>query len=197
MPVSRPVSVRVSLFASVLLLSHHSHAAHESSASASRHPASTGASSASSPLAAPHLEATPYLAEGARTKLLSAIESLTKLKNEVLAAELEFAGELAHVVPERRSSAINLVHYIAVRRHDLRPLQDDLHELGLSSLGSAESHVLSSLDAVIKMGNAALNSSSMQSWSPPNAVSFSEGRSLLKRNSIDALGLSPPRHATR
>ena len=51
------------------------------------------------------------------------------------AAEEEFAAEVEATAPELRESAYNLVHYLAVRRHDMRPLQDDLSPPQLSSLG--------------------------------------------------------------
>jgi pyruvate kinase len=47
------------------------------------------------------------------------------------------------------SSAENLAAYVALRRHDLRPVQDRLATLGLSSLGRCEGHVMAALDAVI------------------------------------------------
>ncbi len=43
----------------------------------------------------------------------------------------------------------NLAAYVSLRRHDLRDLQTRLTQLGLSSLGRSESHVLASLDAVL------------------------------------------------
>jgi pyruvate kinase len=49
------------------------------------------------------------------------------------------------------SSAANLAAYIGLRRHDVRHLQCQLADLGLSSLGRCEAHVLPSLDAVIRM----------------------------------------------
>jgi pyruvate kinase len=45
-------------------------------------------------------------------------------------------------------SALNLAHYLALRRLDLRPLQRPLTALGLSSLGRLESRVLPTLIAV-------------------------------------------------
>jgi pyruvate kinase len=48
-----------------------------------------------------------------------------------------------------RYSAFNLACYLALRRRDLRELQQALVPLGLSSLGRCEAHVLASLDAVI------------------------------------------------
>ncbi|WP_172329020.1 pyruvate kinase [Mangrovicoccus sp. HB161399] len=48
-----------------------------------------------------------------------------------------------------RAQLENLALYLAMRRHDLTGLQEDLAALGLSSLGRAEAHVLGTLDAVI------------------------------------------------
>ena len=46
-------------------------------------------------------------------------------------------------------SAVNLAHYIALRRRDVRALQEELMPLGLSSLGRCEGRVLANIDAVI------------------------------------------------
>ena len=58
-------------------------------------------------------------------------------------------ARLDEVHANNRDSARNLLHYMALRRHDLRPLQLRLAKLGLSSLGRAESHVLATVDAVL------------------------------------------------
>jgi hypothetical protein len=47
-----------------------------------------------------------------------------------------------------RRSARNLAHYLALRRHDIRPLQSQLALLGLSSLGRTESHALTAVQTV-------------------------------------------------
>ena len=47
-------------------------------------------------------------------------------------------------------SARNLVHYLAFRQFDLRSVQSELAELGLSSLGRAEGHVLHNLEMVLE-----------------------------------------------
>ena len=56
---------------------------------------------------------------------------------------------IAEVRPSNRASARNLVHYVVLRRVDLRGVQEDLARLGLSSLGRCEAHVMGSLDTVI------------------------------------------------
>jgi pyruvate kinase len=64
--------------------------------------------------------------------------------------EGQFKSELAAVHPEYADSAGNLLHYMALRHDDIRGLQDQLAQLGLSSLGSAEQHVLASVRSVQK-----------------------------------------------
>jgi len=49
------------------------------------------------------------------------------------------------------SDAANLACYLALRARDVRRLQVDLAELGLSSLGRCEAHVLPTLDAIAEM----------------------------------------------
>lgn len=50
--------------------------------------------------------------------------------------------------PEFAASALNLAHYLAVRRRDLRDVQRRLMVLGLSSLGRLEGRVMPTLEAV-------------------------------------------------
>jgi pyruvate kinase len=52
--------------------------------------------------------------------------------------------------PEQQLSAANLFHYLAMRREDLRNVQDELHNAGLSSLASSESHALGQVQAVLE-----------------------------------------------
>jgi len=51
--------------------------------------------------------------------------------------------------PGRKLSAENLLHYLALRSVDIRPLQDRLTRLGLSSLGRVEPHVMATINAVL------------------------------------------------
>ena len=76
-------------------------------------------------------------------RLLAAVE---RLRTHLLGVEAEFAGRLALIPGPRRASARNLVHYLALRRQDLRVLQRGLARSGLSSLGRCEAHVLASVD---------------------------------------------------
>ena len=99
--------------------------------------------------------------------------------------------ELSGLSGERRQSAQNLLQYLALRSQDLRPLQDSLARLGLSSLGRAEPHVLASINAVLH------NLYLLNGRQPPEAdaaivyTSFDEGADRLEQNTIKALGDHP------
>jgi len=106
------------------------------------------------------------------------------------AAELEkdLAGELCAVHPGYAESARNLVHYLALRRLDLRELQQRLGQFGLSSLGAAEQHVLASLRAV----RFALHKlASGNGGAGPGPVEFEQSQALLVKHSNDLLGSNP------
>ena len=83
------------------------------------------------------------------THLQQLTDQVRLLREDALTLEGVRASDLERIDPAWRLSAQNLVHYLAVRRHDLRDLQRDLAHLGLSSLGRMEAHVLPTLDAVL------------------------------------------------
>ncbi len=60
------------------------------------------------------------------------------------------------VAPDRRASARNLVHYVTLRQQDVRELQTQLAQIGLSSLGRSASCVLESLLQVSARANESL-----------------------------------------
>jgi pyruvate kinase len=70
---------------------------------------------------------------------------LRKLERRLERLEGAMQSELRRVPIARRASARNLIHYIALRQHDLRGLQTSLSVRGLSSLGRSESCVMHTL----------------------------------------------------
>jgi pyruvate kinase len=91
-----------------------------------------------------------------------------------------------------RDSARNLLHYLALRRRDLRPLQIQLAAMGLSSLGRAESHVLATVDAVLDVLHR-LGQSSWQPLPPESAlVDFATGQRLLDEHTAALVGSAIP-----
>jgi len=84
------------------------------------------------------------------------LDELEALRHELLALENDSADKLQQVDARHAAGAANLIHYLGLRRRDIRPLQERLAALGLSSLGRAESHVLTSLQAMILLLRHAL-----------------------------------------
>lgn len=95
-----------------------------------------------------------------------------------------------------RVSAVNLAHYIALRRRDLRAMQVALMPFGLSSLGRCESRVMPTLDAVVR-------STSYVAGDPvaepryPAAARFYRGERTLQRNTAQLFGPAPRTRSTR
>src|ERR1700744_3956187 len=76
-------------------------------------------------------------------------DELCQLRAAMLLEEKRAAALLRAVAPEHRKSAVNLVHYVAIRSKDIRGLQLRLAELGLSSLGRSEAHTLDSVNRLL------------------------------------------------
>jgi pyruvate kinase len=81
---------------------------------------------------------------------------LVRLERHLTSLESAMKASIARVPPDRREGARNLVHYVALRQHDLRDLQAELAELGLSSLGRSESCVRASVLQVARRAHEAL-----------------------------------------
>jgi pyruvate kinase len=62
--------------------------------------------------------------------------------------EGKYQNEIERVHPAYRKSALNLVHYMALRSHSLTDLQEELRCMGLPGLDNVESHVMRSLLAI-------------------------------------------------
>jgi pyruvate kinase len=117
-----------------------------------------------------------------------ATRGVEQLRRAALAAEEEFALELGLTAPELRESAYNLIHYLAVRRHDVRPLQDDLSRLGLSSLGRMEAHVLATLNAVLLALHALRGQPILEEITAAPPINFDTGDAVLAEHANAILG---------
>ncbi|MHA6246965.1 pyruvate kinase [Pontibacter sp. CAU 1760] len=130
----------------------------------------------------------------AKTKLKQLIKQLDTLHQEATALEQRFEPAIEKVHPTFRKSARNLLHYLSLRKHDIRELQESLAQLGLSSLGRAEGHVQASLQAV-RTQLCNLMNCKPTVW--PLAVSFHENTELLEANTKALLGPQPQKRSTR
>jgi len=74
-------------------------------------------------------------------------EQIEALLVDIDRAERDAAVAIAACHPGNRSGAINLIHYAELRSHDLRDLQGDLMDIGVSSLATTEANVRAKLYA--------------------------------------------------
>jgi pyruvate kinase len=123
---------------------------------------------------------------------VSKVQQLLQELDQLLDSVARAAPEIH---PSHRISACNLLHYLALRRHEIRPLQEELAERGASSLGRAESHVLAALSAV----RVVLQHLSGDGPRPNrgSAPSFTEGRELLANFASRLLGPRPHSRSVR
>jgi len=109
--------------------------------------------------------------------------------------ELESSVDLKQF-GSRRTSAANLLHYVALRRQDIRSLQEKLELMGISSLGRSEGHVLYNIDAVIRILQRLAHEPAVIEPSV-EGVSPIEGREVLETNTEALFGPSEPGREVR
>lgn len=86
-----------------------------------------------------------------KTEVWAAIQALIDLRADMLRLEGRFGRSIRELRSNQRASATNLVHYLALRGHDLRQLQKKLAEIGVSSLGRSEGHILDDINRVLEI----------------------------------------------
>jgi pyruvate kinase len=118
------------------------------------------------------------------------IDELWALRKALRAEEVRLRPWLRHADLSHRRSAINLSHYLAMRRIELRPLQARLAGLGVSSLGRSESHVLANLDKVLGI----LHRIAGRPWEPlsqEEPTGYMRGGALLAEHAKVLFGPAP------
>ncbi len=125
------------------------------------------------------------------------MQQLSSLHSEMLQLEASGMGDSIGVRAEHRASAANLMHYLALRRHDIRQLQTQLASFGLSSLGRTESHVIGALEAVMKVLAQLAGLSEASSTCPALRSAIGEGEDLLEKHSEALLGPPPAGRSVR
>ena len=118
-------------------------------------------------------------------KLDGVIHSLEDIHAKARALEERYEAQLREIHPEQYKSGLNLLHYLALRQHDISDLQDDLGALGLSSLGRAEPHVLASIHALLHALRCLKRDKSKLPKSP---VTIKQGRKILRKRTSALLG---------
>ena len=124
------------------------------------------------------------------------VGQLVALRRAALDHETRHDDVLRGLPENARDSARNLLHYLALRQHDIRELQDQLSRLGLSRLGRAEAHTLASIDAILDALHA-LTASARPAGARVRGTAIGAGAKRLASHADALLGKAPPGHTTR
>ena len=109
--------------------------------------------------------------------------------------EAKASAELSEVHPNFIKSARNLIHYRALRKEDIRPIQKKLANLGLSRLDKPESHVMASLLASKAILEGFLNNEPIKKHKAE--LTFKKSNRLGKSNAKSLLGYRSKGRRTR
>jgi pyruvate kinase len=135
--------------------------------------------------------------EADRKSLGELLRSLRHLRADLLTINERFATVVSVLHPSHRDSARNLLGYLALRRHDIRQVQEALANLGLSSLGRAEAHILATLNSVIRV----VCSVAGRSWKPHPSmntqITREQGRRIIREHTEALFGPSPKGRSVR
>jgi len=115
---------------------------------------------------------------------------LLELTKAIEREEGEQRERIAAVLPKHRPSAVNLAHYLGLRRQDIRRLQLELSAVGLSSLGRSEGHVR---DTLLRL-RAWLAGQRDEAMAPETEDRLDWGRAerILHANTRALFGARPP-----
>ncbi len=125
-------------------------------------------------------------------RLLEEINSIIRTAEEL---EEKHRAELDLVHPAYRKSALNLVHYMALRSHSIVGLQEELRFMGLPGLDNVESHVMRSLLAIKTILNH-LNGEARYEHRK-GTVSIKKSRKILNANTRALFGYKSKKRRTR
>ena len=109
--------------------------------------------------------------------------------------EAKASTELSEVHPKFFKSARNLIHYRALRKEDIRPIQKKLANLGLSRLDKPESHVMASLLASKAILEGFLNNEPIKKHKAE--LTFKKSNRMGKSNAKALLGYRSKGRRTR
>lgn len=114
--------------------------------------------------------------------LVKLTEELDKIDEFMVRSENDFHYLLEKVHSANQMTAINLLHYLALRSLDIRELQDTLHAYGLSSMASSESHIRGQLLAISqRLGE--------EKEIPGNVFSYETSKQSQIKKSTDLFGI--------
>ena len=126
----------------------------------------------------------------------SLLDELRNVHAAMARTDRACAAYLSAIPDDQQASARNLLHYLALRSHDLRHIQPLLASLGLSSLGRTESHVREGLETVLRTLHK-LDGSAWDSSIHTPSLTNDAGDVLLAAHTRALFGAPPKGRAVR
>jgi len=128
------------------------------------------------------------------------IEALITDIEKLIATATSYAdkhlAKVAKVHPAYRDSALNLLHYAALRKKDLSRIQKRLRNMGLSRLGKAESHIMPSLLTTLSILHVLSGNYEDSTLHPPE-LSIKKSKRRLKKHVRRLLSKRPKGRSSR
>lgn len=126
------------------------------------------------------------------------LDEMLSLRNEVYKEGMEYYNRWKPSIGNHdfKNSALNLSYYLALRRRDLRDLQERLSLGGLSTLEDLKSGIMETIDAVI-LSLGEITGRNIEPICYPPKGNFATGREQLKENAELLLGKCPDTRSTR
>ncbi|MCB0637508.1 MAG: hypothetical protein KDC54_12855, partial [Lewinella sp.] len=85
------------------------------------------------------------------TKNRLLLDQMLRVRAFLIEQEHAYRDTIKAVHPHYRGSAANLIHYLALRTFNLRDVQAELSQRGLSSIGHSERYTLANIDNIIQL----------------------------------------------
>ncbi len=131
---------------------------------------------------------------------MQSLDALREQLDELLAdldrTASERADDIAKVDPAHRAGALNLLHYTTLRQRDIRDLQNDLLDVGATSLATTEADVRAKIMAARNVVRALAGAAGPWDVQGINAA-LDQGDTILEDNASVTLGTRLPGDATR
>ncbi len=117
------------------------------------------------------------------------LKELKTIRQFLLQKEKDFGNDLQILHPNYIESGKNFIHYLSLRTFKLKKLQQQLSNIGLSSIGSSEAYNLANIDNLIALLTA-YNAKSIKRKKrlDKHPLSFFSSRKILDKNTIDLIG---------
>jgi pyruvate kinase len=118
--------------------------------------------------------------------VLKVLEKLDVILDQMHQDETKSKEILNHIHPYYLKSAQNLIHYISFRKFDVRKIQEQLKDLGLTRFANAHGHIKASVLTIRYLLSLAATDNEREVLN--KHWSIQEGKKILERNTIDLLG---------